>query len=99
MVLRLGSSALVSVVEVRSLVVVVLVVCVSVVQLAKPRARTAITLLAISFMSSVYSIDSPEGKPSPSHSPPAYFSGSGCAPVSCCQKIFTIHQRSPSWNN
>ena len=30
---------------------------------------------------------------------PSYFSGIGCPGVSCCQKIFTIHQRFPSWNN
>ena len=52
LVFRLGSSALMSVVEVRwfDLVVVVVAVCVSVAQLAKLRARTAITLLAIIFM-------------------------------------------------
>ena len=62
LVLRLGSSALVSVVDVRSLVVVVVLVCVSLAQLAKLRARIAITPLAIIFMLSVYSIDNATGK-------------------------------------
>jgi hypothetical protein len=51
LVLRLGSSDVASVVEVRWLVlVVVVVVCVSVAQLAKLNRTTAMTLLERSFM-------------------------------------------------
>src|SRR5437588_11385566 len=104
----LRSSELVSTEELRCLVVVVVVVSVCAAQPAKQQSKRIPQYFVIVFITEAYPERSSSCKVSGVYAAlakdghlrlPSYFSGIECPGVSCCQKILTIHQRFPSWNN